>query len=344
MPHNPTKPIKTALLAYGMSGKVFHAPFIHCNPNFDLYAVLERNKNEAKKDYPHIISYANIQHLLADSQIQLVIINTPNYTHFEFARQALYAGKHVLIEKPFCTNPSQAKQLFALGKAQNLHVMAYQNRRFDSDFLTTKAVIQSGKLGKITEAHVRFDRFKNTISPKKFKETPLPAAGIFYDLGAHVIDQAIALFGPPQSFTKTYGQFRLHSQVDDFAHAHLHYTDSKNVFITTNMLVLKPKAAFTIYGTHGTFTKTRADEQENQLIAGISPTDKHYGIEKPNNEASLCYINDTGQTITQSIPSPKGNYMELYNQVFLTIVHNKPYFISPNDILAQLEILVRNDI
>jgi scyllo-inositol 2-dehydrogenase (NADP+) len=333
-----TNPIKTALLAYGMSGKIFHAPFLTKNPNFDLVAVLERTKNEAKKDYPKIITYRNIESLLLDSEIELVVINTPNYTHFDFAKQVINAGKHVLIEKPFSVTAAQAQELFDLGLQKGLKVLAYQNRRFDSDFIAVKKVLESGKLGKITEAHLRFDRFRNTISPKKFKEEPMPGAGIFYDLGAHLIDQAIALFGIPNSFTKTYGQFRKHAQVDDYANAHLKYESQLNVFVTTNMLVLKPQHAYTIYGTNGTFIKMRSDEQEAQLVSGISLDDISYGEEKPGNEGCLTYLNEN-EIITESIPAESGNYMELFNAVYETIRNGEPYFVNHQEIIAQLEIL-----
>lgn len=332
-------PIKTALLAYGMSGRVFHAPFLNKNKNFDFYAVLERTKSEAEKDYPNVITYRNIEELLADKNIELVIINTPNNTHYNFALQALTAGKHILVEKPFATTNAQAQHIYILGECKNLKVMAYQNRRFDSDFLALKAVLQSGKLGKITEAHFRFDRFRNTISAKEFKETPIPGSGIFYDLGAHLIDQAIALFGTPQSFTKTYGSFREKTLVDDYAQAQLKYSDGKNIFITTNMLVLKPQAAYTVYGTNGTFTKMRADEQENQLLAKMDLNDILYGVEKPGNEGCLTYINALGEKVEENIPALKGNYMEVFNEVFLTIRHNHDYFVKPDDIFAQLDIL-----
>ena len=333
-----TNPIKTALLAYGMSGKIFHAPFLSKNPNFDLVAVLERTKDEAVKDYPDIITFRDIQSLLSDDSVELVVINTPNFTHFDFAKQALNEGKNVLIEKPFSVTSAQAQELFVLGSQKSLKVLAYQNRRFDSDFIAVKKVLESGKLGKITEAHLRFDRFRNTISPNKFKEEPMPGSGIFYDLGAHLIDQAIALFGIPAGFTKTYGKFREHSEVDDFATAHLKYEGGLNVFVTTNMLVLKPQSAYTIYGTNGTFTKVRADEQEAQLVAGVVLDDISYGSEKLGSEGCLTYLNGT-ETIMESISPERGNYMELFDEVFATIRNDQPYFVKSEEILAQLEIL-----
>ncbi|MDA9554940.1 Gfo/Idh/MocA family oxidoreductase [Pelobium sp.] len=331
--------VKVGLMAYGMSGKVFHAPFFASHKGFDLLAVIERSKNNAEKDYPSVRKYKDIESLLADEEIELVVVNTPNYTHYEYAKAALNAGKHVLIEKPFSVLKAEAEELFSLAFRKGIKVLAYQNRRFDSDFMSVQKVVKSGKLGKITEAHLRFDRYRNEISPKAFKENAVPGAGVFYDLGSHMIDQAIALFGIPAEFHKTYGKHRAATEVDDFAQAHLKYANGLNVFVTTNMLVVKPQPAYTFYGTQGTLIKHRADEQENQLVAGIKPDDEIYGKEKPNQEGHLYTLNDKGELIDEILPSETGNYNLLFDEVYNALKGDGSYFINQNDILTQLSIL-----
>nr|WP_294896891.1 Gfo/Idh/MocA family oxidoreductase [uncultured Pedobacter sp.] len=331
--------IKVGLMAYGMSGKIFHAPFFELHEGFELVAVVERNKNKAAADYPNIVTYRAIEQLLADDSLELVVINTPNYTHYEYAKASLNAGKNVLIEKPFSVNKAEAEELFSLAFRKGLKVLAYQNRRFDSDFLAAQKVVKSGKLGKITEAHLRFDRYRNEISEKAFKENPIPGSGIFYDLGAHMIDQAIALFGIPSEFHKTYGKYRANTQVDDVAHAHLKYNNGLNVFITTNMLVVKSQPAYVFYGIDGTFTKNRTDVQELQLIAGMKPNDKDYGKEKAGDEGQLYTFNDKGEVVEEKVALEQGNYMLLFDEVYNAIRNNGDYFIKQNDILGQLSIL-----
>ncbi len=326
-------------MAYGMSGKIFHAPFFNLHDGFELAAVTERSKNEMERDYPGITTYRDIESLLADHSIELIVVNTPNFTHFEFAKAALNAGKHVLIEKPFSISKAEAEELFSLGFRKGLKVLAYQNRRFDSDFMAVEKVIKSGRLGKLTEAHVRFDRYRNEISPKGFKEKAVPGAGIFYDLGAHMIDQVIALFGIPSEFYKIYGKNRPHTEVDDFANAHLKYSNGLNVFVTTNMLVVKPQAAYTFYGSQGVLTKDRTDEQENQLQAGMKPNDPTYGQEKTNREGHLYSFNDRGDMMEELIPAEKGDYKLLFDEVYKAIRGDGSYFINQNDILGQLSIL-----
>ncbi|MFC5283648.1 Gfo/Idh/MocA family oxidoreductase [Pedobacter alpinus] len=331
--------IKVGLMAYGMSGKIFHAPFFDVHSGFELVAVTERSKNNAVADYPNIITYRDNETLLADENLELIVVNTPNYTHYEFAKAALNAGKNVLIEKPFSVTKTEAEELFSLAFRKGLKVLAYQNRRFDSDFLAVRKVLKSGRLGRITEAHLRFDRYRNEISEKKFKEEAIPGAGIFYDLGAHMIDQAIALFGIPNEFRKTYGKYREGTEVDDVAHAHLKYNNGLNVYVTTNMLVVKQQPAYVFYGINGTLIKNRTDIQEPQLLAGIKPNDPAYGKEKDGNEGMLYTFDENSNVVEEKIPSETGDYKLLFDQVFKAIRGNGEYFINHNDILGQLAIL-----
>lgn len=334
------KPIVTALLAYGMSGKVFHAPFLDTNKGFELYAVLERNEKKAVKDYPEIISYSNIDDLLSDEKIELVVVNTPNNTHFEYAQKVLEAQKHVLIEKPATTTPEEFETLLALAKKVNRSVFVYQNRRWSSDITAAKEIISSGKLGKIVEVHLRFDRYRPTIGAKTFKETPIPSSGIWYDLGAHLVDQAISIFGKPVSHYRQKNTYRDNSLVDDFAFMHIVFPNEVNVFITTSMLVVDAQPGIVIHGTKGSFIKEFCDEQENQLVEGMSPLDENFGKEKPNKEGKLTYFDKNQQQIIEIIASHKGNFNILFDALQQSIRNNKPFPVDNEQIIAQLKLLV----
>jgi scyllo-inositol 2-dehydrogenase (NADP+) len=332
-------PIKTALLAYGMSGKVFHAPFFSTHYGFELYAALERNDKKVKNDYPNCISFSNIGELLADKNIELVVINTPNDTHFDYAIQTLNSDKHILIEKPAAPTVEQFEEILALAKVKNKKVFVYQNRRFSSDFMSLKNVILSGKLGKIIELHLRFDRFKPEIGPKYFKENLVPASGIWYDLGAHLVDQAISIFGKPESFTGKKLKFRENSKVDDYAFANIQFQGDVSVFITTSLHVLEPLPGIVIHGTKGSYIKPFCDEQENQLLAGMRPNDENFGFEKPNSEGKLSYINDKNEKILEIIPSIKGNFMALFESLYQSIRHDKEFPVKNEEILQQISFL-----
>ncbi len=331
--------IKVGIMAYGMSGKIFHAPFLSLHNGFDLIAIVERSKNNAVADYPNIVTYRSVEELLANDTLELVVVNTPNYTHYEYAKASLNAGKNVLIEKPFCVTKAEAEELFSLAFRKGLKVLAYQNRRFDSDFMAIQKVVKSGRLGKITEAHLRFDRYRNSISEKTFKEEAIPGAGVFYDLGAHMIDQAIALFGIPSEFRKTYSKHRTNTEVDDVTHAMLKYDNGLNVFVTTNMLVVKQQPAYVFYGIKGTLTKHRTDVQEVQLLAGMKPDNEQYGIEKNGDEGHLYTFNDNQEVVEEKISLEKGNYMLLFDELYNAIRKDQEYFIKQNDVLGQLSIL-----
>ncbi len=334
------KPIVTALLAYGMSGKVFHAPFLATNKGFQLYAVLERNQKNAADDYPEITSFSNINDLLSDPTIELVVINTPNNTHFDYAKQALEHGKNVLIEKPATTTPEEFETLLDLARKVNRQVFVYQNRRWSSDITSAKEVINSGKLGDIVEVHLRFDRYRPTIGAKTFKETPLPSSGIWYDLGSHLVDQAISIFGKPVSHYRIKNSYRENSQVDDFAFMHIVFANNVNVFITTSMLVADAQAGIVIHGTKGSYIKDFCDEQENQLIEGLLPTAAAFGKEKPNKEGKLTYIDSNNETIIELIPSIKGNFNALFDALYESIRNKKAFPVDNQQIIAQLKLLV----
>lgn len=334
------KPIVTALLAYGMSGKVFHAPFLETNKGFKFYAVLERNQQKATDDYPNVKSFLDVSELLLDDKIELVVVNTPNNTHFDYAKLVLKAGKHVLIEKPATTTPEEFIELLELAKTVNRKVFVYQNRRFSSDIMATKAVIESGKLGEIIEMHLRFDRYRPTIGVKAFKENPLPSSGIWYDLGSHLVDQAISIFGKPTSHYSYKNKYRENSQVDDFAFMHITFQEKINVFITASMLVADAQAGIVVHGTKGSFIKEFCDEQENQLIEGLLPTASNFGEEKPNKQGKLTYINENNEAVIENIPSIKGNFNGLFDALYESIRNNKAFLIDNEEITEQLKLLV----
>lgn len=334
-----TSPIKTGILAYGMSGKLFHVPFIVTNPNFELIAVTERSKKEVHQQYPKVKSYDSVDELIADKEIELVIINTPNNTHFDFAKQAILAGKHVLLEKPMVPSTVEAAYLFDLGREHQKQVLVYQNRRWDNDFTMIKQVLEDGKIGNPIEAHFRFDRYRAEIGPKAFKEKPIPGSGIDYDLGSHLIDQVISLFGKPEKSIKLGSKNRKGTEIEDYVCFILSYGSGLQVHVTVSYLVADPQTGYIIHGSKGSFKKERTDVQENQLLAGILPTDAQFGKEELASPGQLTLIDDKGIKTTTLIQPKEGNYTTLFNAVYDQIRKDKSFPVDENEIISQLEIL-----
>jgi scyllo-inositol 2-dehydrogenase (NADP+) len=333
-------PIVTGLMAFGMSGRIFHAPFISTNPGFTLKAVVERNEKKAGKIYPDIASYNSIDELLSDDEIELIIVNTPSNLHFEHAVKAMQAGKHVLIEKPAAATSAEVKELFDLGRKLNKHVMIYQNRRYDSGFLSAKEVIESGRLGNLIEVTFRMDRYKAAIGVKSFKETKgVPANGLVYDLGPHLLDNVISLFGKPLSFTKTTGIYRTGSEVPDYFNYHLTYPNQLNVYLTSGLLIAGETPGFVVHGTNGSFIKNRTDVQEAQLDKGMMPTDPAYGLEPAGNEGELTTVGIDNVKCTETVASHKGDYNQIFNAAYHTIRDNALFPVTEEHIAWQLELL-----
>lgn len=335
-----SKPVITGLMSYGMSGRIFHAPFIATNPGFIFKAVVERHEKKAVLKYPGIKSYDSIDQLLNDDEIELIIVNTPNNTHVDFAVRALNAGKHVLIEKPAAITSAAIKSLFELGRSLNLKVMVYQNRRYNSDFLAVKEVIDSGRLGNLIEVHFRIDRYRIAIGNKTFKEhKETPGNGLMYDLGSHLIDGAISIFGKPVSYEKTTAIHRPGSQVDDYFHFHLKYPNQLNVYLTSSLLIAEPEHGFVVHGISGSFLKMRTDVQETHLAADLLPNTSGFGVEPEGSEGKLVIINEALERKVDYVASPKGDYNGLFNAVNSTIRHNIEFPILEEEVIWQLEML-----
>ncbi|WP_432714452.1 Gfo/Idh/MocA family oxidoreductase [Pedobacter sp.] len=333
------KVIKTGILAYGMSGKVFHAPFLEAHPGFELAAVTERHHQNAALDYPQIKSYPSVEDLLNDESLALVVINTPNYTHFDYAKRALEKGKHIIVEKPFAATAAEAQILFNLAREKGKQVFVYQNRRWDSDFKSVRKILEQGVLGRLSEVHIRYDRYRPAISPKTFKEEPMAASGMQYDLGPHLLDQAISLFGQPLSHHKILSKVRKDTQVDDYFSIYLAYPNNVNVFVHSNILVADIQPAFVLHGEKGSFIKGRTDVQEAQLLKGMKALDPGYGLEEENSGGILTQVDEEGHKTRTIIPSEEGRYMDLFEAIYRSLVHGDAFPVKEEQVLWQLQIL-----
>ena len=328
--------IKTALLSYGMSGKVFHAPFLDFHQGFELVGSWERSKQLIQLDYPNVKSYATIEELLHDD-IDLVIVNTPVGTHFEYAKQVLLAGKHAVVEKAFTTTVAEAQELVNLANEKNLKLSVFQNRRWDSDFKTVQQVVNDNLLGELVEAEFHFDRYNPILSPKGHKETANSGAGILKDLGPHLIDQALYLFGFPQSVFADIRTTREHSLVDDWIDILLFYPDLR-VRLKASFFVREANPAYVIHGKKGSFLKQRGDVQEDELKLGKKPNLSSWGTEAAGNEG-LLHTEVGGEIIKEKVPTLQGDYYDYFDGVYQSIVNDAKEPVSGKEGLQVMQII-----
>jgi len=331
-------PINTALCSFGMSGLVFHSPFLSINPHFNFYAVWERTKNLAQEKFPQIKTYRTLEAMLADDLVELVIVNTPNYTHYEYAKKSLEAGKHVIVEKPFTIDVTQANDLIELAKKQNRVLSVYQNRRYDSDYKTIKKVVSENLLGELVEVEMHFDRFQEELSPKVHKETPGPGAGVLYDLGSHLIDQALQLFGKPEKIFADIRIVRPNSKVDDYFELLLYYPKLR-VRLKASYIVREALPGYILHGLKGSFIKPKTDIQETLLKEGVIPGKKDWGTE-PETEKGLLHTEIKGKEVIEFITSEQGNYNDYYNAIFEAIRNNQPLPVTAEEGAEVIKIIL----
>ncbi len=329
--------IKTGICSYGMSGKLFHAPFIQNHPGFELTAIVERSKNESREKYSASKLYRSVDELIADESLQLIIVNTPVQTHFDYARKALAAGKHVIVEKPFTVTSKEAEELVTLANEKNVLLFVYQNRRYDGDYKMVKDVLENKLLGEIKEVEIRYDRYRPEISYKVHKETDLPGAGSTYDLGAHLIDQALQLFGQPQSLFADMMAMRDGSPVDDYFEILLYYP-SFRVRLKGTCFAKEPAPEYILNGAAGTFLQKRSDLQETNLLKGIAPSHGNW-CPDPVTPDGLLHIVKDGKEIKEEKTSAAGNYMHYFDDVYNAVVNGAPNPVPGTDGVTIIRII-----
>jgi scyllo-inositol 2-dehydrogenase (NADP+) len=315
-------PIKVGLVGFGISAKVFHAPFITTNPQYQLVSVAERHKEESKEKYPGVQVVKSFEALLNNPEIDLIVITTPNETHFPYAKAALEAGKHVVLEKPATNTSAEAKQLLAIAQRSGKVLSIYQNRRYVSDFRTIAAILDLQLLGEVHTFEGHYDRFRPEARPQAWREHELPGSGILYDLGPHLLDQVLYLFGLPQTIAADIRQQRSHAKVDDYFDLRLNYGSLK-VILQAGMLVREPGPRYLIHGNKGSFIKSGEDPQEALLRTGAIPTGDDWGKEA-DEIYGLLHTEKDGQVIRERYPSHKGNYAQYYQNLYDTIVNKAP--------------------
>ena len=328
-----SKIINVGLVGFGIGGQVFHAPVLTSVKGLKLCKIRATNPNHimlAKERYPEAEVVASAEEITNDATIDLVVITTPNLFHLPIARKALDAGKHVVIDKPFTIKSNEADELIELAGKNKRVLSVFHSRRFDSDFRTVQKIIESGLLGGIAEFESRYDRFRNFLKPNAWREENIPGSGILYDLGAHLIDQAITLFGLPDAITADIRMQRIGANVDDNFELILHYLKLK-VSLKSGMLMREPLQRFIILGNEGSFVKKGLDVQEEALKAGAKPSlIPRWGIEP---EEIWGTINSTinGIHIRGAVESERGNYVDYYQNIYDVITKNALLLVTPEE-------------
>jgi len=330
--------ITAALASFGMSGYVFHAPLLHTHEGFEIAAIVERNKELSRVLYPYSKLLRSFEELLADKEIELVIINTPDFLHYEQAKMALNAGKHVVVEKPFTQNYDQAIELCELAKQKSLILSVFQNRRWDGDFLTVKKIINEDMLGRLVSFESHFDRYRNYIQPNTWKEVAESGSGIVFNLGSHMIDQALVLFGKPKTVGAEIRTLRTDGQNDDFFIIRLNYSENISVSLRGSLLVSEEGPRYILHGTNGSFLKWGIDPQEQDLKDGKLPSQAGWGKEHEENWG-LLKTEFGKEKFRGEIETIPGNYCSFYDGLYNAIRNNSQVPVNPEDAALVIRII-----
>jgi len=302
-----TDKIRVGLVGYGFASKTFHAPLIAGTANMELAAISSSDATKVHADWPGVQVVTDPQTLFDDPSLQLIVIPTPNDSHFPLAKAALTAGKNVVVDKPFTVTLSQARELDALAKAKGLLLSVFHNRRWDSDFLTVKSLLEEGRLGDVRYFESHFDRFAPQVR-ERWREQKGPGSGLWYDLGPHLLDQVLQLFGPPVALNVDMTELRPGAVTTDYFHATLIYPQ-RRVVLHVSALVAAQVPRFQLHGTKGSYVKYGLDPQEDRLKAGERPPQEDWGYDM--RDGTLTLVNGDGMKEETLLTIP-GNYPHYY--------------------------------
>lgn len=330
------KKLNVGIAGFGLSGQIFHAPIIRSVPGMEILKVFSSNPQKVKQYLPDVVVVSTFDDLLTDERIDLVVITTPNHTHYELAKQSLLAGKHVVVEKPFVISSEEARDLIETANRQNRVLSVYQNRRWDNDFLTVKRFIESGIMGDIVQYEAHYDRYRPEITDR-WREKEGPGSGMLYDLGSHLIDQALYLFGKPTSVYADIFPQRPGSKVDDYIHIVLTYGNMR-VILHSSSLVSKHGPRFQVHGIKGSFIKFGLDSQEDMLRQGGVPGDAGWGKDSEECYGELTLMID-GRAVSEKIETLPGCYESFYQSMYHAIAENAPVPVRAEEAMNTIKVI-----
>ncbi|HYP70387.1 MAG TPA: oxidoreductase [Variovorax sp.] len=337
----PTQQLRVGLVGYGFAGQTFHAPVVSEVPGLVLAAVASSKPEKVLADWPGVAVFPDVHSLLAaQPAVDLVVVATPNEAHFPVAKSALEAGRHVVVDKPFTLNAGQARELADLARAKGRLVSVYQNRRFDSDFLTLKQLLTDGRVGRPVFFESHFDRYRPDVRVR-WREQQVPGAGLWVDLGSHLMDQAVQLFGKPDSVQLDTAVLRDGAVVEDYFHAVLRWDKGPRAplraVLHATALAADQAPRYILHGTRGSYVKYGVDPQEDALRTGARPGGEGWGADP--DDGLLTLIGDTGQPEPSSVPTLAGDYTRYYAAVRDAIAGVGPNPVTPEQAVELMELL-----
>lgn len=330
-------PINVGLTSFGMSGKVFHGPLLKTNPDFKVVSVMQRTPRGAEEYFPGCRIVKKFSGLTADPDVELIIVNTPDQTHYEYAKEALLAGKHVVVEKPFTMTVAEGEELVRLAEEKGLVLSVFHNRRWDGGALTVKEILKKGFLGRIVEFESHYDRYRNFIQEGTWKEDKSAGTGTLYNLGSHQIDEALFLFGMPQGVWADLRIMRTGGKIVDYFNILLRYED-KSVILRCSYLVKEEGPRIVLHGTDGSYVKYGIDPQEERLKAGHLPDEANWGYEDDIYWGTLNRQKN-GRSTRRSYKTVNGNYPAFYENIHKAIRRKKELAVKPQEALNVIKVI-----